>query len=64
VSFNVTNLNNISSNVTADPGLAGPASSQTPGAFDLGLPFFFGRTVFVGFETTTINAVPGPFVAF
>jgi|GEM_PF-141678 len=64
VSFNVTNLNNISSSVTADPGLAGPASSQISGAFDLGLPFFFGRTVFVGFETTTINAVPGPFVAF
>ncbi len=64
VSFSVTNLENIANSVTADPGLAGPASSQTPGAFDLGLPFFFGRTVFVGFETTTINNVTGPFVAF
>ena len=64
VSFVVTNLDNLLSTIAVDPGLAGPASSQTPSAFDWGLPFFFVRTVFVGFENTTIGSIVGPFIAF
>jgi len=33
-------------------------------AFDWGLPFFYGRTVFTSLEGVTINGAPGPFIAY
>lgn len=47
---------------SAFPMLAGPINdAQT---FDWGLPFFFGRRVFIGIEGQASNAGPGPFFAF
>lgn len=37
---------------------------DTPGAFDMGLPFFFGRHLYYGIEGAEANGVAGPFVAF
>lgn len=37
---------------------------SNPGYFDFGLPFFLGRTVFVGINTTTAGSAAGPFYAY
>jgi hypothetical protein len=48
---------------TAFPELAGPipSSSQT---FDFGLPYFYGRKVYVAIENMTAGGVAGPYVAY
>jgi hypothetical protein len=45
---------------TAFINLGGPS----PGVFDWGLPFFFGRTVFIGIENQKSAALTGPFWAY
>lgn len=68
VNFQVGNADQyFSTNTTALPGLAGPngdlhGNAQT--AFDFGLPFFFGRTVYVVIEGSSVNGTAGPAVAF
>jgi hypothetical protein len=53
---------------TAYPNLAGPSSApnsqNNATTFDWGLPFFFGRSVYVLFETETVNGTTGPAVGF
>lgn len=44
------------------PMLAGPAFNST--AVDLGLPLFFGRTVFTAFEGKSTPGGAGPYIAF
>jgi hypothetical protein len=58
----VSNANTLTSNVNnaAVNGLAGPS----PGQFDLGLPFFFGRNVFTAIEGKSTPAGAGPYSAF
>jgi hypothetical protein len=60
--FSVSNANTLTSNVNnaAVNGLAGPS----PGQFDLGLPFFFGRNVFTAIEGKSTPAGAGPYSAF
>lgn len=62
ISFMVANADTITANANnaAVAGLAGP-DSQT---FDWGLPFFFGRKVFVSIEGQNTPAGQGPFVAY
>jgi hypothetical protein len=39
-------------------------TSAVGGAFDWGLPFYFGRNVFTAIEGQSTSAGAGPFVAF
>jgi len=61
IAFSIANgVSLIDSPNTAFNNLGGPA----PGVFDWGLPFFFGRTVFVGIENQTSAAGTGPYWAY
>jgi len=61
IAFSIANANalfNTGNNVFNDVG--GP----NVGGFDLGLPFFFGRTVYVAIEGANAGGVTGPYYAF
>jgi len=62
VSFQVASADTLFANsvLSAFSNLAGP----NPGQFDWGLPFFYGRNVFVGIESQSTPAGFGPFWAF
>ena len=45
-------------------GPSGPATYGLPAAFDWGLPFFFGKNVFIGFEGSTSPLGGGTYFAF
>jgi hypothetical protein len=77
VTFTVTNADNLFKNaksvIGATSGLAGDSSSfgdgtnnTIPGdqAFDWGLPFHYGKSVFVVIEGKTTSSGTGPFFAF
>ncbi len=49
--------------IGADPS-ATASLKPVPRSFDLGLPFFFGRNVYVGIEGRTAGTATGPFFAF
>ena len=53
----------MTANLDAFDDLAGPAGAVVPNAFDLGAPFFFGRSVFTAFEQRTTTSGSGPFFA-
>lgn len=60
--FNVANAEKLfTSGNTAFSDLAGDGFSNT---FDWGLPFFYGRKVFVVFEGENVGGSTGPFIAF
>jgi hypothetical protein len=61
-SFSVANAEMLDAAFTAFPGLAGP--NPTPGSFDWGLPFFFGRRVATAIEGYTTSVGTGPYIAF
>ena len=61
VAFNVGNASNlVQTGNSAFSELAGVSSSY----FDLGLPFFYGRSVFVGIEGKTSSLGTGPYWAY
>lgn len=62
VTFSVANAQNLFANGSdaAFGNLGGPGS----GGFDWGLPFFFGRNVFVGIEGKSTPGGSGPFWAY
>lgn len=48
----------------AYPQLAGPIGSSEAQTFDFGLPYFYGRSVFVAIEGTSAGGVTGPYIAY
>jgi hypothetical protein len=65
VTFRVANADALLSNnptFWAFGSIAGP--NPIPQSFDFGLPFFFGRNVFVAIEGQTTPAGTGPYVAY
>jgi len=75
-SFDVANTDSLSSSNTAFNDIAANLapfitstkswcpSGGTNGSFIWGLPFFFGKNVFVVFDGDTVNSSTGPFIAF
>jgi hypothetical protein len=61
VSFTIENADSLfaTSNSAFDD-----VGGDNPGAFDWGLPFFFGRTVFIGIEGQTSPGGTGPYWAY
>jgi len=67
VSFTVDNADSLfQSEDTALPTLAGPNSTPNgpSNSFAWGLPFFYGRPMFVLLENATVSGVTGPALAF
>jgi hypothetical protein len=67
VAFTVDNVDQVFAGQAALPGLAAPSSGMIGGAASLfawGLPFFFGRTVHVLFEGSTVGGTSGPAIGF
>jgi hypothetical protein len=64
VSFNVTNIANLSTTFSAFDNVAAPQGAGATQSFDFGLPFFYGRNVFVAIEGKTTTGGVGPYVAF
>jgi Protein of unknown function (DUF3443) len=62
VDFSVANADTLTanSNNAALPNLAGPQ----PSSFDFGLPFFFGRTVFISIEGKSAPGGTTPYAAY
>ncbi len=62
VTFTIDNANQLFSHSgdTVLPALSGP----NPGAFDWGLPFFFGLKVYTAIETRNTPGGPGPYWAY
>src|ERR1039457_52512 len=61
--FNIGNSTSLfNTNRSAFPDLGGTSPSGS--GFDWGLPFFFGKSVFVGFDNTPSNLGVGPYWAF
>ncbi len=60
VTFNIGNADNLNNSFTAFSEIGGPDT----GTFDWGLPFFFGRTVFIGIEGQSTPGGTGPFWAY
>jgi hypothetical protein len=69
VSFLVANLNALSNNNFAFNDVAGTAATSTgtdmlSNDFDFGLPFFFGRNVFVAIDGQVAGGTAGPYYAY
>jgi len=61
--FTVQSLANAGSTVTAFGGLAGNLGTFAT-SMDYGLPFFYGKSIYVIFEQSTAGSASGPAVAF
>jgi hypothetical protein len=66
VSFNVTNINNLSASFAAFDNVAAPNDfAGQSEVFDFGLPFFYGRNVYSAIDAAnTGSGGVGPYVAF
>lgn len=67
--FTLYSPRDVAATANAAPGLGiNPTLVKPPlpfaNSFDLGLPFFFGRTVFTAIEGRTAGGVVGPYVAY
>ncbi len=64
IPFSVSSADSLVAGDAVAPDLAGPAGSNSMQSFDWGLPFFYGRSVYVIFEGAVVGGQPGPAVAF
>jgi hypothetical protein len=67
VNFSVANAEALFNNnplYTSFSNLAGPSGSGLGRAFDWGLPFFYGRTIFTALENKPTPGGTGPFFAY
>ena len=66
VSFDIGNAANLFATSTSLAALPTLGSTGSTGSFDWGLPFFYGKTLFVVFETKTAKgqSLVGPYMAF
>jgi hypothetical protein len=66
VSFNIVNANNLGASVSAAQigGTLGGSGPSLGNAFDWGLPFFYGRRVFVVIEGSSTSKGTGPYWAY
>lgn len=67
INFTVGNINSsvtTANNYSVYVPLGAPDTVISSQTFDWGLPFFFGRNVFVVTENQTVNNVSGPLVAY
>jgi hypothetical protein len=60
VAFHIGDVDALNANFTAFSEVGGP----NPGLFDWGLPFFYGRTVFVAIEGQSTPGGTGPYWAY
>ena len=61
ISFHITSASAfVNAGFSVSDGMGAPAS----GIFDWGLPFFYGRTIFVGIDGTQSSLGAGPYWAF
>jgi len=61
IAFNIANANTLFNTANA---VFNDVGGPNVGGFDLGLPFFFGRTVYIAIEGATTTGGTGPFYAF
>ena len=54
---------NVAPGLAVDPLIAFPQQAD-PESFDVGIPFYFGRSVFTAIEGTNAGGTAGPYVAF
>jgi hypothetical protein len=64
VSFSIENLQALDSTIRAASVGGSLGSTRRPTAFDWGMPFFFGRTVFVAIDGQSTLHGPGPYWAY
>lgn len=64
VSFQIGNFDNLTKNTSNAVFLEIGGPSPDPSAFDWGLPFYFGRSVFMGIEGTDSPLGAGPYLAY
>ncbi len=64
VSFSIANAEVLLTSNNGQNAAFNDLGGVNPGAFDFGLPFFFGRNVFVGIENQTSPGGTGPYWAY
>jgi hypothetical protein len=64
VQFEITSLSSLSDTFYASPSIGGPAGPSTPPGIDFGLPFFYGKNVYVAIEGQPAGSATGPYYAY
>jgi Protein of unknown function (DUF3443) len=62
INFSIANANSLTSNT--NDGVAAGLGGPSPGLFDWGLPFFYGRNVYTAIEGSSTPGGDGPYWAY